>query len=83
MWLVIKDLYRNVKEVLYAGVLSREIDTLQVTGQGKILASFMYKVDINSLLKVLSDHRYAINRLRLPSPSLYPSFFETLTNICH
>ena len=72
MWLVIKDLYTNVKaKVLYAGTLSREIDILQGTGQGRILAPFMYKVYINSLLKVLTDHCYAIsiNRLSLPSPS--------------
>ena len=95
MWLVIKDLYTNVKaKVLYAGALSREIDILQGTGQGRILAPFMYKVYINSLLKVLTDHCYAIsiNRLSLPSPSfaddisllaLYPSFLETFMNICH
>ena len=105
MWLVIKDLYTNVKaKVLYAGALSREIDILQgtgqgrvlapCTGQGRILAPFMYKVYINSLLKVLTDHCYAIsvNRLSLPSPSfaddisllaLYPSFLETFMNICH
>ena len=95
MWLVIKDLYSNVKaKVLYAGALSREIDILQGTGQGRILAPFMNKVYINSLLKVLTDHCYAvsINRLSLPSPSfvddisllaLYPSFLETLMNICH
>ena len=94
MWLVIKDLYTNVKaKVLYAGALSREIDILQGTGQGRILAPFMYKVYINSLLKVSTDHCYAIsiNRLSLPSPwfaddisllSLYPSFLETFMNIC-
>ena len=95
MWLVIKDLHTNVKaKVFYAGALSREIDILQGTGQGRILAPFMYKVYINSLLKVLTDHCYAIsiNRLSLPSPSfaddisllvLYPSFLETFMNICH
>ena len=94
-WLVIKDLYTYVKaKVLYAGALSREIDILQGTGQGRILAPFMNKVYINSLLKVLTDHCYAIsiNRLSLPSPSfahdisllaLYPSFLETFMNICH
>ena len=42
MWLVIKDLYTDVKaKVLYTGALSREIDILQVTGQGRILAPFM------------------------------------------
>ena len=91
MWLVIKDLYTNV---LYAGVLSKEIDILQGTGQGRILALFMNKVYINSLLKVSTDHCYAIsiNGLSLPSPSfvddismlaLYPSFLETFMNICH
>ena len=94
MWLVIKDLYTNVKaKMLYTGALSREIDILQGTGQGKILAPFIYEVCINSLLKVLTDHCYAIsiNRLSLPSPSftaislldLYPSFLETFMNICH
>ena len=54
----------------------------------------MYKVYINSLLKVSTDHCYAvsINRLSLPSPSfaddismlaLYPSFLDTFMNICH
>ena len=72
MWLAIKDLYTNVNaKVLYAGSLSREIDILQGTGQGRILAPFMYKVYINSLLKALSDHCYAIsiNSVNLPSPS--------------
>ena len=94
MWLVIKDLYTNAKaKVLFAGAPSREIDILQGTGQGRILAAFMYKVYINSLLKVLTDHCYAIsiNRLSLPSSSfaddisllaLYPSFLKTFMNIC-
>ena len=56
MWLVIKDLNTHVKaKVLYAGALSREIDILKGTGQGRILAPFMYKVYINSLLKVLRE----------------------------
>ena len=91
MWLVIKDLYTNVKaKVLYARTQSREIDILQGIGQGRIIAPFMYKVYINSLLKVLPDHCYAIsiNRISLPSPSftddislfaLYPSFLETFS----
>ena len=95
MWLVIKYLNTNVKaKVLYAGALSREIDILQGTEQGRILAPFTYKVHMNSLLKVSTDHCHAIsvNRLSLPSPSfaddiflpaLYPSFLETLMNICH
>ena len=43
MWLVIKDLYTNVKaKLLYAGALSREIYILQGTGERRILAPFMY-----------------------------------------
>ena len=57
MSLAIKDLHTNVKaKVLYAGSMSREIDISQGTGQGRILAPFMYKVYINSLLKALSNH---------------------------
>ena len=44
MWKVIKNPYTNVKaQVLYAGSLSRKIDVSQGTGQGRILAPFMYK----------------------------------------
>ena len=41
------------------------------TGQGRILAPFMYKVYMNGLLNVLTNHCYSIsvNRLSLPSPS--------------
>ena len=45
MWLAIKDLYTGVKaQVLYSGSLSRSFDVSQGTGQGRILARFMYKV---------------------------------------
>ena len=61
MWLAIKDLYTGVKaQVLYSGSLSRSFDVSQGTGQGRTPAPFMYKVYINSLLHVLSDHNYAI-----------------------
>ena len=58
----------------------------QGTGQGQILAPFMYKVYVNGLLCVLTNHCYAINGLRIPSPSfadditllaLHPSFLKT------
>ena len=61
MWVAIKDLYTDVKaRVLYSGSLSRSFDVSQGTGQGRILAPFMYKVYINSLLHVLTDHCYSI-----------------------
>ena len=72
MWLALKDLYTDIKAyVLFEGTLSREFNISQGTFQGRLLASFMYKVYINGLLKTLSEHRFAIslNNLRLPSPS--------------
>ena len=44
----------------YEGSLSRKINLSQGTGQGRILAPFMYKVYVNGLLNVLSNHCYAI-----------------------
>ena len=44
----------------YEGSLSRKIDVSQGTGQGHILAPFMYKVYVNGLLTVLSNHCYPI-----------------------
>ena len=94
MWLVIKDLSSGVRaRVLYSGSLSREVDVLQGTGQGRILAPFMYKVCINGLLNVLTNHCYSIsvNRLSLPCPSfaddvtllaLYPTFLHTFMEMC-
>ena len=64
------------------------------TGQGRILAPFMYKVYVNGLLNVLYNNCYAIliNGLRVPSLSfagdislltLHQSFLETFMNICN
>ena len=95
MWLAIKDLYTYVKaQVLFAGELSREFDISQGTGQGRILAPFMYKVYINSLLNTPAEHSHAIsiNCLRLTAPSfaddatllaLFPTFLKVFMNICH
>ena len=95
LWLAIKDLYTDVKaQVLYSGALSREFEIAQGTGQGRILTPFIYKVYINSLLKELSDHCFAIsiNTLRMPAPSfaddicliaLHQSLLKILMNKCH
>ena len=94
MWLAIKDLYTNVKaRVLYSGSLSRMFGISPGTGQGRILAPFMYKVYINSLLNVLSNHCYAIfiSDLSLSCPSfaddislitLHASFLQSLMTKC-
>ena len=95
MWMAIKDLYTDVKKrVLYSGSLSRSFSVSQGTGQGRILAPFMYKVYINSLLHVLTYHCYLIyiNSFKLASPSvsddmsliaLHPSFLAIFINIYH
>ena len=95
MWLAIRDLHTNVKaqSFFYEGSLFGKINISQGTGQGRILAPFMYKVYVNGLLNVLSNHCYAIfiNGLRIPPPSfaddislftLHPSFLKTFMNIC-
>ena len=77
-----------------SSTLSRKFDISQGTGQGRILAPFMYKVKINSLLNELTNHCYAIfiNELSLPSPSfaddialfaLYPTFLTSLMGTCY
>ena len=74
--------------------MSRKINLSQGRGDGRILAPFMYKVYVNGLLNVLSNHCYAIfiNGLRIPSPllvdvisllTLYPSFLKTFMNTCN
>ena len=95
MWLTIKDLYTDVKaQVLYSGSLSRQFKVSQGTGQGRILAPFMYKVYINALLSTLTNHAYAIfiNGLRVSSPSFaddisllttQQSFLAVLMHICY
>ena len=72
MWLVTRGLYTGIKaQVLYSGSLSRKFEVLQGTGQGRILAPFMYKVYINELLNELTQHSCALslNSISLTSPS--------------
>ena len=95
MRLPIKTLYTGVKaQVLYSGSLSRKFVVSQGTGQGRILAPFMYKIYINSLLDELTQHSFAIyiNMLSLTSPSFadditllatHPTFFSTFMNLCY
>ena len=95
MWLALNNLYTDIKaRVLFAGYLSQDFNISQGTGQGRLLAPFMYKFYINGLLKTLSEHCFAIsiNSLSFLSPSfaddvtlleLFPSFLQTLMNLCH
>ena len=71
-WLVLKDLYTDVNaKVLLSGHLSRSFSISQGTGQGRILAPFMNKVYINSLLNEVSEHKFAIciSSMKLSAPS--------------
>ena len=95
LWLAIKDLYTDVKSrVLYSDTLSGGFEIAQGTGQWRMLAPFMYKVYINSLLKELSDPCFAIsiNTLLMPAQSfaddicliaLHQSLLKILMNKCH
>ena len=95
MWLALEDLYTDITaQVLYDASLSKAFDVLQGTGQGRIIAPFMYKVCINGLLTEINNHSFAIviNRLTLSSPSfaddiaflaLYPSLPETFVDDCY
>ena len=92
MWLTIKDLYTDMAQVLYSDSLSRQFKVSQGTGQGRVLAPFIYKVYINALLNTLTNHAYAIfiNGLHVSSPSFaddisllttQPSFLAVLIHI--
>ena len=75
----------------FSGRLSRSVLIFQGTGQGRILATFMYKVYINSLLNELSEHNSA-SGMKLSAPSfaddisllvLYPTFLQHFMNIAY
>ena len=55
----------------FSGHLSRSFSISQGTGQARILAPFMYKVYINSLLNEVSEHNFAIciSSMKLSAPS--------------
>ena len=95
MWLALRSLYTGMKvHMLCFGLLSRKFDILQGTGQGRLLAPFMYKVYINGLLTELTSHSctLSLNNLSLSSPSfaddtsllsIYPSFLNVFMQICY
>ena len=95
LWLVIKELYTNIHAcVTYNGFLSRDFVISQGSGQGRILAPFMYKVYINKLLKDLCTPGIGIILLNynLSAPTfaddmtlsaLYPSCLNALISIAY
>ena len=88
-----KGLYKDAK-VLFSDHLSRSFLISQGTGQGRILAPFMYKVYINSLLNELPEHNSAIciDSMKLSAPSFadnislrvsYPTFPQLFMNTAY
>ena len=56
LWLIIRDPYQDLQaDVIHGGQLSSKFLISQGSGQGRILASFMYKVYINSLTRKICD----------------------------
>ena len=53
---IVKTLYSKTQCFVYFnGSTSDKFDVLQGTGQGRILAAFMYKVYVNELIKIVAD----------------------------
>ena len=87
---MIKALYTDVESfVHFNGVLTQVFPLHQGSGQGRILAPFMYKVYINRLIERVCNSKYSlvIDNLRTGSPtfaddltllSLLPSFLRHL-----
>ena len=64
MWLIIKELFSNLKgQVIFNGHISSSFSTSQGSGQGRILAPFLYKVYINQLLMELCQFDIGITLL--------------------
>ena len=78
MWLIIKVLFSSLKgQVIFNGHISSSFSTSQGSGQGRILAPFLYKVYINQLLMELCQLDIGIT---LFSHSLSaPSFADDMT----
>ena len=61
LWLIIRDLYQDLHaHVIHGRQLSSKFPISQGSGQGRILALFMYKVYINSLIRKICDLKVGI-----------------------
>ena len=78
-----------VRNIYFNGVSTQAFPLYQVSGKGRILAPFMYKVYINRLIETVCNSKYSlvIDYLRIGSPtfadnmtllSLFPSFLRHL-----
>ena len=61
LWLIIRDLYQDLHaHVIHGGQLSSKFPISQGSGQGRILAPFVYKVYIYSLIRKICDLKVGI-----------------------
>ena len=61
LWLIIRDLYQDFQvHVIHDGQRSSKFSISQGSGQGRILAPFMYNVYINSLIRMIFDLKVGI-----------------------
>ena len=78
MWLIIKELFSNLKgQVIFNGHISSSFSTSQGSGQGRILAPFLYKVYINQLLMELCQLDIGITLFNHSLSA--PSFADDMT----
>ena len=61
LWLIIRDLYQDLQaHVIHNGQFSIKFPISEGSGQGRILAPFMYKAYINSLIRKICDLKVGI-----------------------
>ena len=78
MWLIIKELFSGLKgQVIFNGHISSSFGTSQRSGQGRILAPFLYKVYINQLLMELCQLDIGITFFNYSLSA--PSFGDDIT----
>ena len=78
MWLILKDLYIEVQSFLtYEGSTSDLFSIDQGSGQGRIVAPFLYKLFINHLLFIISNDPFSLSIENIPVG--WPTFVDDLT----
>ena len=78
LWLAKKELYKDARgQVLFNGHVRYSFDILQGSGQGRILALFLYKVFINQLLGEICQFKLGASLFGYDL--LCPSFADDMT----
>ena len=91
MWLILKDLYTEVQGFVTYGGSTSGLFSIG-SGQGRIVAPFLYKVFINRLLIIISNDPFSLSIENIPVGcptfaddltllALFPSFLQHLMSI--